>query len=396
MKILFLSFYFPPDLCAGSFRAGPLAEALRVEGGDELSLDILTTSPNRYRSFQVEAKPYERLERTTVRRIALPSHASGMIDQSRAFANYTQGVLEHVRGKSWDLVLATSSRLMTAVLAGYVARQLRARLYLDIRDLFTDTMGDVLRGPASRLLLPLFRTAERYTFRSATRINVVSGGFVEDVQSIAPSARISVHTNGIDQLFLERRFSSTTSPETTPLVLYAGNLGDGQGLHRVIPEAARLAGDRYRFRIIGDGGRRSELERAIGEVGVSNVEVWDPVPREGLCDQYAEADVLLLHLNDFNAFRKVLPSKVFEYGATGKPLVAGVAGYAARFLRKELPDAEVFPPCDAQALIGALQSLPSPRMTRDRGAFKNRYARKQIMHTMAREILETAEGSGIA
>ena len=48
-------------------------------------------------------------------------------------------------------------------------------------------------------------------------------------------------------------------------------------------------------------------------------------------------DVLFLHLNDYSAFRKVIPSKIFEYAATGKPIVAGVSGYAAEFLRHENP-----------------------------------------------------------
>jgi len=32
-----------------------------------------------------------------------------------------------------------------------------------------------------------------------------------------------------------------------------------------------------------------------------------------------DADVLFLHLNAYKAFEKVLPSKIFEYAATGRP-----------------------------------------------------------------------------
>ena len=48
MKILFLSFYFPPDLCAGSFRAQSLIEGLKKQ--DKITeIEILTTIPNRYK-----------------------------------------------------------------------------------------------------------------------------------------------------------------------------------------------------------------------------------------------------------------------------------------------------------------------------------------------------------
>ena len=46
MKILFLSYYYPPDLSAGSFRAEALISGLsKIKNID---IDLLTTFPNRY------------------------------------------------------------------------------------------------------------------------------------------------------------------------------------------------------------------------------------------------------------------------------------------------------------------------------------------------------------
>src|SRR6185503_3990510 len=60
------------------------------------------------------------------------------------------------RGRSYDLVYATSSRLLTAALGGLVARRTNAVLYLDIRDIFVDTINDVLPAPLARLAGPVF------------------------------------------------------------------------------------------------------------------------------------------------------------------------------------------------------------------------------------------------
>ena len=49
--------------------------------------------------------------------------------------------------------------------------------------------------------------------------------------------------------------------------------------------------------------------------------------------------MLFLHLGAVPAFEKVLPSKLFEYAALGKPVLAGVAGYAADFVRAEIDNA---------------------------------------------------------
>ena len=58
----------------------------------------------------------------------------------------------------YDLIFATSSRLMTAALAAWVSRRSGAPLYLDIRDLFVDTMNDVLSSRVAPLFRPVLST----------------------------------------------------------------------------------------------------------------------------------------------------------------------------------------------------------------------------------------------
>ena len=78
------------------------------------------------------------------------------------------------------------------------------------------------------------------------------------------------------------------------------------------------------------------LKENISKLKCNNVVLSPPVPRYRLLDEYAQADVLLLHLNNKKAFEKVIPSKIFEYAVTGKPIVAGVAGYPATFIGEHI------------------------------------------------------------
>ena len=389
MRILLLTFYYPPDLSAGSFRAAALVEALREEGPPDLHIDVLTTMPNRYHSMDWGAEVSEDNEGVSIRRYELPSHRSGMKDQARAFLSYAKQVSKATRHKQWDAVVATSSRLMTAALGARVAKGLNAPLYLDIRDLFTDTMADVLAGSPLKALLPGFRWVEHSTFQAANRLNVVSAGFLPHLRQVAGERDYRTFTNGIDSEFLGLDFDSErTEGRSEPLILYAGNIGEGQGLHEVIPEAARRLEGRARFRIIGDGGRRPVLEERLAQNGVSNVELLPPVQRSELMAHYREADILFLHLNDHAAFRKVLPSKVFEYAATGKPVLAGVGGFAAEFIEREIPGVAVFSPCSAEGLVDGFERLEGLSSPVERAEFKTKYAREAIMREMARDILE--------
>lgn len=388
MKLLMLSNYFTPDLSAGSFRMQALVDALEPWVTRGLKVDLITTCPNRYASLRAEAPSFEDLGWLRVHRLELPSHKSGMADQTRAYIRYVQGVRKLTRSRHWDAVFATSSRLMTAGLGAHIAHRLEVPLYLDIRDLFTDNMEELLAGSPIKGLMPAFRIIERRAFRRASRINVVSQGFAAHVKSIAPKARLRILTNGIDSIFSDSDFRKPGGSSHQPLIVYAGNMGEGQGLHRIVPLVAKRLEGRARFRLIGDGGRKKELEAAITAARLAHVEVLPPVPRSSLLDHYREADILFLHLNDLNAFRKVLPSKIFEYAATEKPILAGVAGHAAEFLKEHLPDAEVFEPLDAEEMTQAINRLIESPPEPDRSKFVKAFSRSQIMDRLARDILE--------
>lgn len=383
MKVLVLSFYYAPDLCAGSFRTTALIEQLK--NNSDLEIEVITTMPNRYASFEAGAQEFEQIDNLTVRRIALPSHKSGMLDQIKSFAAFYKQANKLVSGKKYDLVFATSSRLFTAFLGARIAKRINAPLYLDIRDIFVDTLKDVLNPKVTFLLKPILTLVENYTFSAAKHINLVSKGFEGYFVYRFKSASYSWFTNGIDKEFLrtEAPVESELNDSAPLTVLYAGNIGEGQGLNTIIPELARLAGDKYQFKVIGDGGRKAALVEA--SKGLTNISFHPPVNRDHLIQEYLSADILFLHLNDYPAFEKVLPSKIFEYAAVGKPILAGVSGYAAEFINKEVDNAEVFYPSNYQQAVTSLASLKLSQTNRD--SFINKYTRTNIMMEMANSII---------
>lgn len=390
MNILIVSFYFTPDLSAGSFRAAALVKALRELLPAGSTIDVITTLPNRYSSYQSEAPAEEERDGVRVHRISLPSHQSGIVDQAKAFLSFYVKAFRLARGRQYDLLFSTSSRLMTGFLGARLAARMRIPLYLDIRDIFVDTISDVFGGAAVKFAVPCFSRIEKYVVGQASRINLVSRGFEGYFRERYPGKPYDFFTNGIDDEFVggklipaEQASGADGSRDVT--VLYAGNIGEGQGLHNILPELAAKAGNRFKFVVVGDGGRRARLENELEQAGVSNVEFRQPVSRDALIALYRDADILFLHLNDHAAFRKVLPSKIFEYAATGKPILAGVSGFAENFLENEVESAHVFPPCDAQM---AAEVLPRIELVSvDRGDFVDRYRRTNVMSSMARSVL---------
>jgi glycosyltransferase involved in cell wall biosynthesis len=386
VRILVLSFYFQPDLCAGSFRCTALVEALKKYGDCEI--EIITTLPNRYASFSVDAQKLEKKDNITIHRVELPSHKSGMADQIKAFYTYYRESRKIVANEDYDIVYATSSRLFTAFLGARIASKKRLPLYLDIRDIFVDTIKDVLSPKIALFAKPVFSFIEKYTFKRAQRINLVSRGFKQYFDQRYPETDYRWYTNGIDKEFLEvETIKKTDSIQRKILqVTYAGNMGEGQGLHNILPQLAKTLEGRVEFNMIGDGGRKAQLEDALILNGVTNVKLLPPVNRNELITCYQKADILFLHLNDYPAFEKVLPSKIFEYAAMGKPVWAGVNGYAAEFLNSEVENSAVFEPGNHQQALQLLDSLDM-RLTK-RDDFITKYSRENIMSKMAKDLVD--------
>jgi UDP-N-acetylglucosamine:LPS N-acetylglucosamine transferase len=386
-RIVYLSFYFRPDLCAGSFRNSPLALELAKQAKDVL-IDVYTTLPNRYSTFDADAPEFEEFNNLRIHRISLPPHKSGMLDQVISFFKFYKEVSRLNKGKKADLVFASSSRLFTAFLGYRIAKKTKTPLYLDIRDIFVDTMNDVFKSQILKaIILPVLKFIEGRTFNYAKHINLISGGFSEYFEKFK-NATFSFYSNGIDDEFINENNTALSNNlgSGRKVIVYAGNLGEGQGLHKIVPQTAKLLGNRFEFLIIGDGGAKNNLQKEIEKEGLTNVILKNPINREDLRKIYNSADYLFLHLNDYSAFRKVLPSKIFELATFKKPILAGVSGYSAQFINEQINNSFVFDPCDYKSLVNYL--LNSEKiLSIDRTDFIKKFNRSMINEKMANSIL---------
>lgn len=392
MKICFITFYYPPDLCAGSFRAEALIKALLRRKDTVKEIEIFTTIPNRYISHLIQNANQTLNKKLIIHRIYVPKHKSTFWGQAIAFFFFAYGVFFRVKNQEWDVVVSTSSRLMTAFLGALIAKKKKIKLYLDIRDLFVDTMSDILSQSLVGKFIFIFKYIENWTFNRANKINIVSHGFDDYMKNKAKKITFSHFTNGIDEIFNDTNLNKIKKNFPKKInVLYAGNIGSGQALHRVIPDFSLIFRDIIKFTIVGDGGKRKQLEKIIKERNITNVSILNPVDRKKLNYYYKKADILFLHLNDIQAFKKVLPSKIFEYGSLGKPIIAGVDGYSTKFLKEEMIGCFVFKPCDISSLKKVFIQAIQGKTFYDRSLFIKKYNRSNIMMNMANDIIETSK-----
>ena len=392
MKIIFFTFYYPPDLSAGSFRAVALAKELAKKLASNDELHIITTHPNRYAGHKVTANDIELDGKITIHRIVVPGHRSGMLSQSRSFGVYAISAYKLCKKINPSFIIGTTSRLMTGVLTGVSAYKIGCRYFIDLLDIFSESISDLfsrknkMLGSVSK---KIFSFLEDKLLSGAIGVNVVSEGFPEYFQEEGiDTSNWSFYPNGVDQEFTKINNKKDIVLKQFKTILYAGNIGSGQGLEVILPDVAKKLGKNYQFLVVGDGGMKASLEGGIKRKNIDNVEILSPVKREKLIDFYQNADILFLHLNNIPAFRRVLPSKIFEYTASGKYIVAGLSGYSAKFLKNNSPYATVFDPGNVNQCVQLIKKAESLKIDKEKiDFFIKEYNREKIMQKMAAHIL---------
>ena len=393
MKILFLTFYFEPDLCAGSFRNSSLLKDFHSKVKKDDLIDVITTHPNRYDSYKVKSKDFEkRFENLTIRRINLPNHEGGIISQIKLFIIFYFNVLKIAKNSKYDLVYASSSRLFTAFLGARLARKNRSKLFLDIRDIFRETILDVYKKNKIisfflNLIIPFF---EKYTFNRASAINIVSHGFKDYFKkhNYGKNANFYYYTNGIDKIFLDnKRPKILKKNKQKKKIVYAGNIGSSQDLDKTLPAALNLLGENYELHIYGDGARKKNLISEIKNSGCTNIFLHSPVNRDKLMAIYNDADILFFQLGKLDAFLRVIPSKLFEYSSFNKPIVAVVDGYCKDFIKSNLEGVFIADPEDTNQIAKIIYEIDLD-LSYDRSKFINKFSRSKINSKLSNSILE--------
>lgn len=274
---------------------------------------------------------------------------------------FTRGALREIERAPPDFIYQRYSRFTSAG----VAATLRTR-----RPLFLEYNGSevwVGRYWDRVGMLGLLERFERLNLAAAARIFVVSEVERRNLLRAGVTGdKIIVNPNGVDvEKFRpgtggaeERAHLGIEADET--LVGFVGTFGPWHGVLVLAQAIALVPPDaRVRFLLVGAGSLREEAERIIREAGAQARVIFtgavehDRVPALlDACDVLASPHVPLEDGSEFFGS----PTKLFEYMAMGKPIVASRLGQIAEVLETE-ETALLVEPGDARALSEAILRL---------------------------------------
>jgi len=283
--------------------------------------------------------------------------------------------------RPWDAMVAVCPPLTSGLVPGLLARRRAAPLVIHVQDLQLDAARElgILRQP---LLLAGLARLELHLFRQARIVTTISRSMADRlVAKGVPPARLRVLPNWADldkvrpgpRLNALRRELGLTS-ET--VVLYAGNLGEKQGLEVILEAAALTRGKpSIRYFIAGEGAARDRIKLRARDLGLDNLTFLPLQSTSRLPLLLAAADLHLV-VQRQKAADLVMPSKLTNIMAAGRPFIA-TAGEATELARvtTESGAGLVVPPEDGSALAQAVLRLAGdPGARKEMAVRARRYA----------------------
>jgi glycosyltransferase involved in cell wall biosynthesis len=341
MKILIITQHFPPE--RGAVRR--LFEFARyfVRQGHEVS--VLTAMPNypdgivppkyRGRLFYNEELDGVKVYRSWV----LPASNKYPGRRMVGFVTFLfTALMNSFRLESnFDIVLASTPPVNTPVLGWLISKLKRSRFVIEIRDLqpeSSEDFGNLNRSLFTRLLKKVMHGL----YHRADKIVAATDGIADYVKTLGISGdRVAAIKSGYGEEFATANHNGIRKKfgwEEKFLVLYSGTLGWAHSLETVI-EAARQLTDQpdVQFVFVGDGEKRSALEGMVRDYGLRNVTFIGAQPLETIPYFLKTSDILVESLREVPITQGTFPAKLFEYMASGRPILFGARdGEAVREL----------------------------------------------------------------
>lgn len=288
-----------------------------------------------------------------------------------------------------DLIICICPPLFLG-LSALVLSKLRGTPFLfHIQDLNIEAAIQAGMLKNSRILRYVYKL-EKEIYRQAAGIGVISQSIAKNLTlKGVPKSKIHELPNWVNAEHLSEQSSGTAyrrqlglSPENI-LVMYAGNLGNKQGLETLLDAAALLRErSEISFVISGDGTVRKGLEEKAYRLNITNVRFLGVLSASAIRAALRAADIFIItQKKDVVEF--CLPSKLLSYSAAARPIIASInpESGAALFIN-ESNSGLVTPPEDPEALAAAILHLASEKDLRLRLGMN---AREYVANNFSKE-----------
>ncbi|MBN9609226.1 MAG: hypothetical protein BGO26_03830 [Actinobacteria bacterium 69-20] len=291
-----------------------------------------------------------------------------------------------------DVVLSSDPQPFASLAGWVLARRYRVPFVYEVRDIWPESLVQILGVPRYHPLVVLFDWMEKFLYRRSSLLVGVLPGIGEHVKArvgrkappfVWVPNGIAVETiPGLKEAAAPDEPGAAydaVTPDAAPaapaeefVIVYAGAHGPPNSLDTIIDAAqiiensAGETGIRVRFDLYGSGVSKEDLIEDVRRRNLTSVHFHDPVPKSRVVNLVRAADASIITYRSIDLYRfGVSPNKVFDYLAAGRPVIVALdapndpiaLAHAGVFARAE-------DPADLAAVIRSLAAMPAAERER--------------------------------
>jgi len=325
VRILLLNLYYPPDTSATAKMARGVVEAVSISHRVTVLCGRPSYEPTERRAW----RPYQTEIAGRVRIIRAGSTDFPRLDMKKRVMNYLSYAALAIPRALFvpcDAVVAMTDPPFQGIVGAIVAMLKRKPYLYNIRDMYPDMAvgGSIVKpGRPARI----WERIHRWALRRATRVVVLGEDMRARVvaKGVEP-ARVLIVRDGTE-IHPPNMPIPVPDPEVVRAIrgsfsfvlVHAGNLGFYGAWNTLVTAARSLANEGVGLVFVGDGAQRSQIEEA--SAGSGNIRFLEFFPASKIPSVLAAADAHVITVKR-GLEGVVVPSKMYEILAAGKPIVA--------------------------------------------------------------------------
>jgi len=367
MQIGLLSQWYEPEpVTLPAVLAGELARRGH-------SVRVLTGFPNYpagrlYSGYRMSWKRDETLGGVPVRRVALyPSHGSSALGRVLNYGSFA--LVASAFGARWfkdvEAIWVYNSPPTVGLPTWLVKARYRPRIVMHVMDLWPESLeasglGEsvfqwpIVKGGVERWLSMTYKVADAIACTSRTQVELLARRGV-------PRSKLSYVPIWVDETVFhsaprDEALAAELGVAGKTVLLYAGAIGEPQGLDVLIEACSRLIDESRLHCIIAGSGIAEERLRALAKgKKLTNITFIGRWPIRDMTRLMSVGDIHLVSLRADPLAQVAMPSKLPATMACGKPVIVSALGDAADVVLRANAGWTCMPG-DVDQLVGAIRA----------------------------------------
>ena len=332
-EILIISNYYPPEKGAAANRIEQLALKLHQNNYKVTVLCPLGNYPKGelFPEYKGKFSVIENLQNITVKRLWIyPSVSKNIFKRTLSVMSFSTVLFFYLLSKKTpNKVVVQSPPLLLSFVSVFVLSLMRKKIILNVSDLWPLAAIELNALKKNSFSHKISLSFEQSIYMNANLVLGQSNEIITHIHSIFPEKKCYLYRNFPDHQVAEINFSTN---KNEPIKLfYAGLLGVAQGVYELC-QNIELQNLNIELHIFGDGAEKSQIEDLIQQNPDKKIFFHGMLERTILHEKLKTFDIAIVPLK--TRIYGSVPSKIFEYGALGFPILYFGGGEGETIVRE--------------------------------------------------------------